>query len=247
MFDFLLTADGLVSLFTLLLMEVILGIDNIIFISLIADRLPKHQQQRGRAIGLALALIVRVLLLFSISWLTHLTEPIVTVGTFAVSARDVILIAGGLFLLYKTTKEIHQKIEGEEHGHQIKGKATFSSVIFQIILIDVVFSVDSILTAVGLVDDVVIMIIAVTGAMFFMLVFSKLVSEFINKHPTIKMLALSFLLMIGVLLVADGLHYHIEKQYLYFAMAFSFLVEFLNMRERKKRQVAKAGNDQKGH
>ena len=239
MFDFLLTADGLVSLFTLLLMEIILGIDNIIFISLIADRLPKSQQQRGRAIGLALALIVRVLLLFSISWLTHLTEPLLTISTFAISARDVILIAGGLFLLYKTTKEIHQKIEGEEHSQQVKGKNTFSSVITQIIIIDVVFSVDSILTAVGLVEDVTIMVIAVTAAMGFMLLFSKWVSEFINNHPTIKMLALSFLLMIGVLLVADGLHYHIEKQYLYFAMAFSFLVEFLNMRERKKRKAAK--------
>lgn len=238
MFDFLLTADGLVSLFTLLLMEIILGIDNIIFISLIADRLPKSQQQRGRAIGLALALIVRILLLFSISWLTHLTEPLLTISTFAISARDVILIAGGLFLLYKTTKEIHQKIEGEEHSQQVKGKNTFSSVITQIIIIDVVFSVDSILTAVGLVEDVTIMVIAVTAAMGFMLLFSKWVSEFINNHPTIKMLALSFLLMIGVLLVADGLHYHIEKQYLYFAMAFSFLVEFLNMRERKKRKAA---------
>ncbi|MBK6483167.1 MAG: TerC family protein [Chitinophagales bacterium] len=237
MFDFLLTADGLVSLFTLLLMEIILGIDNIIFISLIADRLPKSQQQRGRAIGLALALIVRILLLFSISWLTHLTEPLLTISTFAISARDVILIAGGLFLLYKTTKEIHQKIEGEEHSQQVKGKNTFSSVITQIIIIDVVFSVDSILTAVGLVEDVTIMVIAVTAAMGFMLLFSKWVSEFINNHPTIKMLALSFLLMIGVLLVADGLHYHIEKQYLYFAMAFSFLVEFLNMRERKKRKA----------
>ena len=239
MFDFLLTADGLVSLFTLLLMEIILGIDNIIFISLIADRLPKSQQQRGRAIGLALALIVRILLLFSISWLTHLTEPLLTISTFAISARDVILIAGGLFLLYKTTKEIHQKIEGEEHSQQVKGKNTFSSVITQIIIIDVVFSVDSILTAVGLVEDVTIMVIAVTAAMGFMLLFSKWVGEFINNHPTIKMLALSFLLMIGVLLVADGLHYHIEKQYLYFAMAFSFLVEFLNMRERKKRKAAK--------
>jgi len=142
-----------------------------------------------------------------------------------------------LFLLYKTTKEIHQKIEGEEHSQQVKGKNTFSSVITQIIIIDVVFSVDSILTAVGLVEDVTIMVIAVTAAMGFMLLFSKWVSEFINNHPTIKMLALSFLLMIGVLLVADGLHYHIEKQYLYFAMAFSFLVEFLNMRERKKRKA----------
>lgn len=237
MFDFLLTADGWASLVTLIFMEIILGIDNIIFISLIAERLPKHEQQRGRAIGLAIALIIRVMLLFSISWLTHLTDPVASIGTFALSARDIILIAGGIFLLYKTTLEIHQKIEHEdEHGPRLRGKNTFGSVILQIILIDVVFSVDSILTAVGLVDNVIIMVIAVTGAMVFMLIFSKIVSEFINKHPTIKMLALSFLLMIGVLLVADGLHYHIEKQYLYFAMAFSFLVEFLNMRERKKRK-----------
>lgn len=240
MLDFLLTADGWASLLTLLLMEMILGIDNIIFISLIADRLPIHQRQRGRAIGLGLALIVRILLLFSISWLTHLTDPIATLGSFALSARDLILIAGGIFLLYKTTREIHEKIEGDEETEKhLKGQNTFGSVIFQIIIIDVVFSVDSILTAVGLVDDIAIMILAVTAAMIFMLLFSKWVSEFINRHPTIKMLALSFLLMIGVLLVADGLHYHIEKQYLYFAMAFSFLVEFLNMRERKKKKAAK--------
>lgn len=239
MFDFLLTADGWASLLTLIFMEIILGIDNIIFISLIAERLPKNQQQQGRAIGLAIALVVRIMLLFSISWLTHLTDPIATIGTFSLSARDIILMAGGIFLLYKTTLEIHQKIEHEdEHGTKLKGRNTFGSVILQIIVIDVVFSVDSILTAVGLVDNVIIMIIAVTGAMFFMLLFSKIVSEFINRHPTIKMLALSFLLMIGVLLVADGLHYHIEKKYLYFAMAFSFLVEFLNMRERKKSKKA---------
>ncbi|MEO6169165.1 MAG: TerC family protein [Chitinophagales bacterium] len=242
MFDFLMTPDGWASLLTLVFMEIILGIDNIIFISLIADRLPKHQQQRGRAIGLSLALIVRILLLFSISWLTRLTEPLITLGEFALSARDVILIAGGLFLLYKTTREIHEKIEHDDTDtKKLKGKNTFGSVIFQIILIDVVFSVDSILTAVGLVDNVVIMIIAVSLAMGFMLLFSKWVSEFINKHPTIKMLALSFLLMIGVLLIADGLHYHIEKQYLYFAMGFSFLVEFLNMRARKGKK------EQHGH
>lgn len=236
MFDFLGTADGWASLLTLIFMEIILGIDNIIFISIIANRLPASQQQRGRLIGLSLALIVRILLLFSISWLTRLTNPVLTMGDFALSARDLILIAGGVFLLYKTTIEIHEKIEHDDEAEKnLKGKNTFGSVIFQIILIDVVFSVDSILTAIGLVDNVVIMVIAVTAAMGFMLLFSKFVSEFINKHPTIKMLALAFLLMIGVLLVADGLHYHIEKQYLYFAMAFSFIVEFLNMRARKKK------------
>ncbi|MCY7411306.1 MAG: TerC family protein [Chitinophagales bacterium] len=235
MFDFLLTTDGWMSLLTLLFMEIILGVDNIIFISIIADRLPKAQQQRARTIGLTLALLVRVGLLFSISWLTHLTEPIATFGTFNLSIRDLILLAGGFFLLYKTTKEIHNKIEGEEDHINRKGKSTFASVISQIIVIDVVFSVDSILTAIGLVDHVSIMIIAVVAAMIFMLVFANAVSSFISKHPTIKMLALSFLLMIGFLLIADGLHYHIDKKYLYFAMSFSFLVEFLNMRATKKK------------
>jgi predicted tellurium resistance membrane protein TerC len=234
MFDIPLTSEALLSLLTLIVMEIILGIDNIIFISIIADRLPKEKRQRARAIGLLLALLVRIGLLFSISWLVHLTNPIMSISSFDLSARDIILLAGGIFLLYKTTKEIHHKIEGEEEHHEAKGRATFRDVILQIIIIDVVFSVDSILTAVGLVDHVAIMIIAVTASMIFMIFFSKWVSEFINKHPTIKMLALSFLLMIGFLLVADGLHYHIDKKYLYFAMAFSFLVEFLNMRESKK-------------
>jgi len=239
MFDFLLTAEGWISLVTLVAMEIILGIDNIVFISLIAGRLPQHQQQRGRGIGLTLALLVRIGLLFSISWLTHLSNPLVTITGFELSARDMILLAGGIFLLYKTTREIHEKIEGEDEAElSRKKKNNFGSVITQIVIIDVVFSVDSILTAVGLVDDVVIMIAAVTLAMVFMLLFSKLVSEFINRHPTIKMLALSFLLMIGFLLVADGLHYHIEKKYLYFAMAFSFLVELFNMRMRKNRVKA---------
>jgi predicted tellurium resistance membrane protein TerC len=239
MFDFLLTAEGWISLITLVAMEIILGIDNIVFISLIAGRLPQHQQQRGRGIGLTLALLVRIGLLFSISWLTHLSNPLVTITGFELSARDMILLAGGIFLLYKTTREIHEKIEGEDEEElSRKKKNNFSSVITQIVIIDVVFSVDSILTAVGLVDDVAIMIAAVTLAMVFMLLFSKLVSEFINRHPTIKMLALSFLLMIGFLLVADGLHYHIEKKYLYFAMAFSFLVELFNMRMRKNRVKA---------
>jgi predicted tellurium resistance membrane protein TerC len=237
MFESLLSVDGLLSLLTLIVMEIILGIDNIIFISIIADRLPKEKRQRARAIGLSLALLVRVGLLFSISWLVHLTNPIITISSFALSARDIILLAGGIFLLYKTTREIHHKIEGDEEEHAVRGRATFRDVILQIIVIDVVFSVDSILTAVGLVDHVTIMIIAVVISMIFMIVFSKWVSEFINRHPTIKMLALSFLLMIGFLLIADGLHYHIDKKYLYFAMAFSFLVEFLNMKERKKQKV----------
>lgn len=236
MFDALLSVDGWMSLLTLLLMEIILGIDNIIFISIIADRLPVESRQRARMLGLALALLVRIGLLFSISWLVHLTDPLTEIGGFQLAARDIILLAGGIFLIYKTTREIHHKIEHDEQHAEVKGRATFRDVILQIIIIDVVFSVDSILTAVGLVDHVSIMIIAVTVSMLFMVLFAKWVSEFINRHPTIKMLALSFLLMIGFLLIADGLHYHIDKKYLYFAMAFSFLVEFLNMRERKKRK-----------
>lgn len=242
MLESLLSVDGFFSLLTLIVMEIILGIDNIIFISIIADRLPKEKRQRARGIGLSLALLVRVGLLFSISWLVHLTNPIMTISSFALSSRDIILLAGGIFLLYKTTREIHNKIEGDEEEHAVRGRATFRDVILQIIVIDVVFSVDSILTAVGLVDHVSIMVIAVVVSMIFMILFSKWVSEFINKHPTIKMLALSFLLMIGFLLIADGLHYHIDKKYLYFAMAFSFLVEFLNMRERKKQRVSDGKN-----
>jgi predicted tellurium resistance membrane protein TerC len=239
MFDVIFTAEGMLSLLTLIVMEIILGVDNIIFISIIADRLPKSQQRRARVLGLSLALLMRILLLFSISWLVGLTKPILTISEFALSARDIILMAGGFFLLYKTTREIHHKIEGDEESLKMKGRTTFAGVILQIIVIDVVFSVDSILTAVGLVDHLPTMIIAVILSMFFMLAFAGFISEFINRNPTFKMLALSFLLMIGFLLIADGLHYHIEKQYLYFAMGFSFLVEFLNLRERKKKSLKK--------
>ncbi|MBA3649120.1 MAG: TerC family protein [Chitinophagales bacterium] len=234
MFDFIASAEGWVSLVTLIVMEIVLGIDNIIFISLITDRLKKEEQQRGRLVGLSIALLVRIGLLFSISSLTKLTNPVTSFGEFALSIHDLILFAGGIFLLYKTTREIHNRIEGKDEHLSSKGKVSLQSVIMQIVLIDVIFSVDSILTAVGLVDYLSIMVIAVIAAMLFMISFSRFVSEFINKHPTIKMLALAFLLMIGFLLVADGLHYHIEKKYLYFAMAFSFLVEFLNMKQRRK-------------
>ncbi|MCS6991233.1 MAG: TerC family protein [Chitinophagales bacterium] len=236
MFTALTTAEGWMSLVTLIVMEIILGIDNIIFISILADKLPKKQRPRARIIGLSLALIMRVILLFSISWLTKLTAPLLTVNDFALSARDLILLSGGVFLLYKTVREIHNKIEGIEVSPRISAAKQFGRVIFQIILIDMVFSVDSILTAVGLVDDMTIMVIAVVVAIVFMMLFAGWVSAFIDKNPTFKMLALSFLLMVGFLLVADGLHYHIDKKYLYFSMAFAFLVEFLNMRERRTRE-----------
>jgi len=235
MLGILLTVDGWMSLLTLIVMEIILGIDNIIFISIIADRLQPEKQQRARITGLSLALLVRIGLLFSISFLVHLTNPLVTFSSYNFSIRDLILIAGGLFLLYKTIIEIHHKIMGSEEV-SLKKATSFSTVIVQIIIIDVVFSVDSILTAIGLVENVLIMIIAVIVAMFFMILFARSVSGFINRNPRIKMLALAFLLMIAFILIADGFHFQIDKKYLYIAIAFSFLVEFLNMRERANKK-----------
>ncbi|GAA4434296.1 TerC family protein [Pontibacter saemangeumensis] len=234
--------DTWISLLTLTFMEVVLGIDNIVFISIIVGRLPHDQQAKGRTIGLSLALVFRVILLMFISWIVGASAPLFNINLpftnedFAVSWRDIILFAGGLFLLAKSTTEIHNKLEGEEEeltGAQ-KTYATMSKVLVQIILIDIVFSFDSILTAVGLAQEVIIMIIAVILAMGIMLIFAKYVSDFVNKHPTVKMLALSFLLLIGFMLVVESLHQHIPKGYIYFAMFFSLMVEMLNMRLRKK-------------
>lgn len=230
----ILTVGGLISFLSLTLMEVVLGIDNIIFISILTARLPAHQQEKGRLIGLALALIMRVGLLFAISWLIGLSEPLFTVFDFSVTARDIILILGGLFLIYKSTSEIHEKLEGEEvHTKNVK-LLTLRAAVIQIILLDIVFSFDSILTAIGLVDNVMIMIVAVIIAMGVMMASAKRISDFINKHPTLKMLALSFLLLIGVLLIAEGFHAHVPKGYIYFAIFFSLGVELLNMKVRKK-------------
>ncbi|WP_299759050.1 TerC family protein [uncultured Pontibacter sp.] len=233
--------DTWISLLTLTFMEVVLGIDNIVFISIIVGRLPKDQQAKGRNIGLSLALIFRVILLLFISWIVSASDPIFSINLpfteedFAVSWRDIILFAGGLFLLAKSVTEIHNKLEGEEEGHGAnKASATMSKVLIQIILIDIVFSFDSILTAVGLAQEVLIMIIAVILAMGIMLIFAKYVSDFVNKHPTVKMLALSFLILIGFMLVVEALHQHIPKGYIYFAMFFSLLVEMLNLQLRKK-------------
>lgn len=231
-----------VSLLTLTFMEIVLGIDNIIFISIIVSRLPREMQARGRTIGLTLALLFRIGLLLSISWIVGLKAALFTVelpwmdGPFGVSGRDLILLVGGLFLIGKSTTEIHTKLQGEEEADHASGKGTASmrSVIFQIILIDIVFSFDSILTAVGLVDNVLIMILAVVLSMAVMMIFSGVVADFVNRNPTIKMLALSFLIMIGVMLVMEAFHKEIEKGYIYFAMFFSLLVEVLNMRLRKK-------------
>ncbi|GAB3193843.1 putative tellurium resistance membrane protein TerC [Pontibacter aydingkolensis] len=233
--------DTWISLLTLTFMEVVLGIDNIVFISIIVSRLPKEQQAKGRNIGLMLALVFRIILLMFLTWIIGASKPLFTIdlpftdGDFAVSWRDIILFVGGLFLLAKSVTEIHNKLEGEEETHE-GGKvyASMSRVLIQIVLIDIVFSFDSILTAVGLAQEVLVMIIAVILAMIIMLIFAKYVSDFVNKHPTVKMLALSFLLLIGFMLVVEALHQHIPKGYIYFAMFFSLLVEMLNMRLRKK-------------
>jgi len=230
----ILTLNGLISFLSLTLMEIVLGIDNIIFISILTARLPAHQQEKGRFIGLGLALIMRIGLLFALSWLIGLNQTLFTVLDFAVTGRDIILVVGGLFLIYKSTSEIHQKLEGEEvHSQNVK-LLTLQAAILQIILLDIVFSFDSILTAIGLVDDVMIMVLAVIIAMGVMMASAKKISEFINRHPTLKMLALSFLLLIGVLLMAEGFHAHVPKGYIYFAIFFSLGVEFLNMKVRKK-------------
>ena len=226
-----------ISLLTLTFLEIVLGIDNIIFISIVSDRLAIENQSKARTIGLILAILIRVILLFAISWIVHLTDPILTILDFELSARDLILIVGGLFLLAKSTSEIHEKIEGE-HDENVQGsdgKLSLKKAIVQIVLLDVVFSFDSILTAVGLSDQVIIMIAAVIIALLVMLVFARKVSDFVNRNPTVKMLALAFLIMIGTLLILDGFHVHVPKGYIYFSLAFSLFVEFLNQKLRKKR------------
>ena len=234
MFDSLLTLDGGIQLITLVLLEIVLGIDNIIFIAILCSYLPKSEQQRARVLGLSMALVMRVLLLMGISWLARLTKPLVTIAAFDASGRDLILFAGGLFLIYKTVSEIYHKLKGHPEGViPTQKKMTISQVIMQITLIDVVFSFDSILTAVGLSNDLPTMIIAVVVAMIVMIFFARYVSDFINHYPTIKMLALAFLVCIGVLLLLESLHIHVAKSYVYFGMAFSLLVELLNIRFRK--------------
>jgi predicted tellurium resistance membrane protein TerC len=226
-----------IALVTLTSLEIVLGIDNIIFISILAGRLPEAQQNRARVLGLAVAMLSRVALLLSIRWVMRLTAPLITVGR-EFSGRDMILVAGGLFLLGKATSEIHARLEGEED--QAKGRragVTFAGVIVQIMLLDVVFSLDSVITAVGMVDQISIMVIAVIVAVAFMMVFSGTVSDFVHRHPTVKMLALAFLLMIGVTLIAEGFGQHIPKGYIYFAMAFSVFVEMLNLRVRGSHPV----------
>jgi predicted tellurium resistance membrane protein TerC len=235
-----------ISLITLTLLEIVLGIDNIIFISILSSKLPENIQKKARQWGLGLAMITRVLLLLSLSWVMTLTTPLFNIGELfsvnsaewleklAISGRDLILIVGGLFLIYKSTHEIHLKLEGEEEGEGNAKVYTFSGVLIQILLLDVVFSLDSVITAVGMAEHVEIMIAAVVIAVLIMMASSGAVSGFVNNHPTVKMLALSFLLLIGVSLLAEGFEQHIPKGYIYFAMAFSILVEMLNLKMKGK-------------
>ena len=218
---------------TLAVLEIVLGIDNIIFISILAGKLPTAQQQRARLIGLGLAMIMRVLLLLSLSWIARLTTPLFAVLGMDISGRDLVLIVGGLFLIAKSTHEIHNRLEGEEGEASGKVAATLSSVLLQIVLLDIVFSLDSVITAIGMVNEIGIMISAVVVAVIFMMLFARPIGDFVERHPTVKMLALSFLLMIGVALIGEGLDQHIPKGYIYFAMAFSVLVEMLNLRAKK--------------
>lgn len=224
------TTENLLALVTLTVMEIVLGIDNVIFISILAGKLPQEQQGRARQTGLALALITRILLLLSISWLASLTQPLFHLLDREISGRSLILFGGGLFLIYKATTEIHGKLEGEEGHSSARVAASFTAVIIQIILLDIVFSLDSVITAVGMAEALWVMIAAVVIAVGVMLWLAGPLSDFVNKHPTVKMLALSFLLLIGVSLVAEGLEFHIPKEYIYFAMGFSVLVEMLNLR-----------------
>jgi predicted tellurium resistance membrane protein TerC len=226
-----------ISLVTLSILEIVLGIDNIIFISILAGKLPAAEQNRARTTGLLLALVTRVLLLFSVVWLTRLTSELFQVFGHGFSGKDLVMLGGGLFLLWKSVHEIHGSLEGEEHEHSSGVKAVFGAVILQIVVVDIVFSLDSVITAVGLVKEIYVMVAAVIIAMMVMLAASKAISDFVNRHPTIKMLALSFLILVGVVLIADGFGQHVEKGYIYFAMAFSFAVEMLNIRMRTKRKA----------
>jgi predicted tellurium resistance membrane protein TerC len=233
-FDAFFTADGLIALVTLTFLEIVLGVDNVIFISILSGKLRANEQLRARRVGLVAAMVMRILLLMSLAWIIRLTQPIVTLFDHPVSGRDLILILGGLFLLAKSTLEIHDRLEGEEGHSSARVAPSFISVILQIMMLDIVFSLDSVITAVGMVSEIGVMVAAVVVAVGFMMMFAGTVSDFVHRHPTVKILALSFLLMIGVMLVMEGFHQHIPKGYVYFAMAFSVFVEMLNIRLRKK-------------
>jgi predicted tellurium resistance membrane protein TerC len=232
--DAFLTSEGILALVTLTFLEVVLGVDNVIFISILSGKLPASDQPKARRLGLLAAMVMRILLLLSVAWIIRLTAPLLTVFGRDISGRDLILIGGGLFLLGKATLEIHDRLEGEEGHSSARLAPSFAAVIAQIMVLDIVFSLDSVITAVGMADDVSIMVAAVVLAVAIMMVSAEPISAFVNRHPTVKVLALSFLLLIGVSLVGDGLGMHIPKGYIYFAMGFSVFVELINLRVRGK-------------
>ncbi|MBL7685352.1 MAG: TerC family protein [Deltaproteobacteria bacterium] len=232
--EHLFTVENLIALLTLTSLEIVLGIDNIVFIAILSGKLDKSQQAKARNLGLLLAMVMRVLLLLSIKWVMGLTQPLFSLANYDFSGRDLILFIGGLFLIGKSTTEIHHKLEGEEASQNQKMATSFASVIVQIMLLDIVFSLDSVITAVGMAKDIEIMILAVLISVGVMIAFSGTVVKFIDRHPTFKILALSFLLLIGVMLTTEGFGVHVNKGYIYFAMAFSLVVEVLNIRMRKK-------------
>ena len=233
--EFLFSAESWAALLTLTVLEIVLGIDNIVFISILAGKLPAEKRGRGRTLGLALAMGTRILLLLSLTWIMRLTRPFLTIGPQEISGRDLILLLGGMFLLWKSTTEIHERLEGadEAAARSAKGKVTMAGVLTQIALLDIVFSLDSVITAIGMANEIAIMIAAIVIAVGIMMWASGPLGDFVERHPTIKMLALSFLLLIGMALVAEGFHQHIPKGYIYFAMGFSVFVEMLNLRARR--------------
>ena len=235
--DWIFNPEIWIALLTLTALEIVLGIDNIIFITVLAGRLPENERNRGRIIGLAMAMITRILLLLSLTWIMGLTKPLFQLLSYELSGRDIILLIGGLFLLAKSTHEIHANLEGEEERVESSKSVSFMGVITQIAILDIVFSLDSVITAVGMVNQIPVMIAAIIIAIIVMMVSAKSIGDFIESHPTIKMLALSFLILVGVSLVGEGLDFHIPKGYIYFAMAFSVGVEMLNIKMRSKRKI----------
>ena len=233
--DWLADPQSWIAFATLLLLEIVLGVDNIVFLSILSGKLPEAQQSKARFVGLAMAMVMRLILLFSLSWVIGLTAPLFSIFAKEISGRDIVLLVGGLFLIAKATHEIHERLEGEEGHSSARVAPTFASVIVQITLLDVVFSLDSVITAVGMVEQIEIMIAAVVAAVIFMMIFAGTISSFIDRHPTVKMLALSFLLLIGLTLIAEGWDQHIPKGYVYFAMAFSIFVEMLNLKQKKSK------------
>jgi predicted tellurium resistance membrane protein TerC len=232
--DAFLTSDGLLALVTLTFLEIILGVDNVIFISILSGKLPAADQLKARRAGLLAAMVMRILLLLSIAWIVRLTAPLLTVFGHDISGRDLILLGGGLFLLGKATLEIHERLEGDESHGTSRTAPSFGAVIFQIMLLDIVFSLDSVITAIGMADDLSVMVAAVVVSVAIMMFAAEPISAFVNRHPTVKVLALSFLLLIGMSLVGDGLGMHVPKGYIYFAMGFSVFVEMINLRVRRR-------------